>query len=565
MWQLVINGPGYFETAYELPEGVTHIGRADENEVVLSGDLVSRTHVRLIAREQTLHAEDMGSRNGSFLNSEPLLQKQALHSGDVLVVGENTLTVQKAKAKEHQETELVALGDALAGESVTVAFSQGLQDSRMRRLLDNFSGVFADELLKNAANVPFFQEGESSTPLPSREKPTDSQWRSLIAMYQVAESLAQAQSLEHFLEHACQLVLQRLEASVVTVLQPTEDGAFIPKAVCDQRSNRNQSALFSQSIVATAIKQAQAIAVLNAKQDPRFAQKASVIASTEEQVLCIPIGAQPHFSAVLYVRREEHQGDALEAVLDVCTAIAQLIATGITRFGERISMESRLRLGLEHHFSTEKAATLLRELRSNPARLETFHETTVSVLTLDIVWHAPANASLGAAWKETFRIVSHVIRSFDGTLGASVGNRLTAWFEASQATESHAIRAVRAGLAFEAAWNRALGASRAFDLRVGISTGTAIAGLMVDGGRLEPIAIGEASLVAGFLCDSAEPKQILVCGKTLALLGARFDTVALGPKTPPITWAPKLMPTSVFEITGEDDGIRTMPGTKTSA
>jgi adenylate cyclase len=564
MWQLVINGPGYFETAYELPEGVTHIGRADENEVVLSGDLVSRTHVRLIAREQTLHAEDMGSRNGSFLNSEPLLQKQALQSGDVLVVGENTLTVQKAKAKEHQETELVALGDAFAGEPVTVAFSQGLQDSRMRRLLDNFSGIFADELLKNAANIPFFQEGESSGPLPSPERPTDSQWRSLVTMYQVAESLAQAQSLDHFLEHACQLVLQRLEASVVTVLQPTTDGTFTPKAVCDQRTNRSQSALFSQSIVATAIKQAQAIAVLNAKQDPRFSQKASILAATEEQVLCIPIGAQPSFSAVLYVRREQHQGDALEAVLDVCTAIAQLVSTGITRFGERISMESRLRLGLEHHFSSETASRLLTELRTNPARLETFREISISALTLDVVWNIPPNASLGAAWKETFRILAHVIRSFDGTLGASVGNRFTAWFEAGQNTESHAIRAVRAGLALEAAWNRVLGSSRAFDLRMGIATGVAVSGLVVDGGRLEPLAVGEATLVAGFLCDTAEPKQILVCGKTLALLGARFDTVALGQKTPPAAWTAHLPATSVFEITGEDDGIRTMPGAKTS-
>ena len=46
MWQLIINGPGYFDTAYELPEGVTHMGRADENDIVLSGDLVSRKHAR---------------------------------------------------------------------------------------------------------------------------------------------------------------------------------------------------------------------------------------------------------------------------------------------------------------------------------------------------------------------------------------------------------------------------------------------------------------------------------------------------------------------------------------
>jgi len=30
MWQIIINGPGYFDTPYDLPEGVTSLGRADE-------------------------------------------------------------------------------------------------------------------------------------------------------------------------------------------------------------------------------------------------------------------------------------------------------------------------------------------------------------------------------------------------------------------------------------------------------------------------------------------------------------------------------------------------------
>ena len=38
MWQVIINGPGYFDTAYDLPEGTTYLGRADNNDIVLSGD-----------------------------------------------------------------------------------------------------------------------------------------------------------------------------------------------------------------------------------------------------------------------------------------------------------------------------------------------------------------------------------------------------------------------------------------------------------------------------------------------------------------------------------------------
>ena len=57
MWQLTINGPGYFDTAYDLPEGVTMMGRADENDIVLSGDLVSRKHARITLKGDLLCAK----------------------------------------------------------------------------------------------------------------------------------------------------------------------------------------------------------------------------------------------------------------------------------------------------------------------------------------------------------------------------------------------------------------------------------------------------------------------------------------------------------------------------
>ena len=78
MWQLIINGPGYFDTAYELPEGVTHMGRADENDIVLSGDLVSRKHARITVKGDELQAEDLGSRNGSKVNGTPLVGTKPL-------------------------------------------------------------------------------------------------------------------------------------------------------------------------------------------------------------------------------------------------------------------------------------------------------------------------------------------------------------------------------------------------------------------------------------------------------------------------------------------------------
>src|SRR4051812_43451007 len=95
MWQLIINGPGYFDTLYDLTEGVTTLGRADENDIVLAGEAVSRKHLRITVAAGALSVEDLGSRNGSKLNNDPLNGTATLKAGDVLHIGENALTIRE--------------------------------------------------------------------------------------------------------------------------------------------------------------------------------------------------------------------------------------------------------------------------------------------------------------------------------------------------------------------------------------------------------------------------------------------------------------------------------------
>src|SRR3954468_11524180 len=110
MWQLIINGPGYFDTAYDLPEGETSLGRADENDIVLSGDLVSRKHARIRVKGDSLSVEDLGSRNGSKVNGNPLTGMVGLVAGDTVNVGENTLSIRQPAKVENAATEMVDLG-----------------------------------------------------------------------------------------------------------------------------------------------------------------------------------------------------------------------------------------------------------------------------------------------------------------------------------------------------------------------------------------------------------------------------------------------------------------------
>lgn len=49
---------------------------------------VSRRHIEIVHKDDALWARDLGSRNGSFLNDEPLGAEYArLNDGDALIVG----------------------------------------------------------------------------------------------------------------------------------------------------------------------------------------------------------------------------------------------------------------------------------------------------------------------------------------------------------------------------------------------------------------------------------------------------------------------------------------------
>jgi ABC-type multidrug transport system ATPase subunit/pSer/pThr/pTyr-binding forkhead associated (FHA) protein len=64
------------------------IGRAEENEVVVSGEKVSRRHARVEQREDGAYVSDLGSRHGTAVNGEPLGEEpRLLESGDAIEVG----------------------------------------------------------------------------------------------------------------------------------------------------------------------------------------------------------------------------------------------------------------------------------------------------------------------------------------------------------------------------------------------------------------------------------------------------------------------------------------------
>ncbi|NHN56440.1 FHA domain-containing protein [Calidifontibacter sp. DB0510] len=77
----------------EVDEDALTIGRGRHNSIVLDDMLVSRQHVRITADDQGLLLEDLGSRNGTFVNGRRV-ERTHLEEGDRIGIGSTTFEVR---------------------------------------------------------------------------------------------------------------------------------------------------------------------------------------------------------------------------------------------------------------------------------------------------------------------------------------------------------------------------------------------------------------------------------------------------------------------------------------
>jgi class 3 adenylate cyclase len=150
--------------------------------------------------------------------------------------------------------------------------------------------------------------------------------------------------------------------------------------------------------------------------------------------------------------------------------------------------------------------------------------------------------------------MTEVILAHEGTLDKFVGDEVMALFGAPVDQPDHAIRAVRAGLAMQAAHEQivrdwvAQGGQEA-PIGVGIATGELIVGEMGSAQRTDYTAIGRAANLGARICSVAQGRQVLISPATYELVagqvvaqpvhGMQFKGVA--------------GPTTVYHVTGVVD------------
>ncbi len=90
-YQLVMRSGPTPGKIYDLDQDALTIGRDSGNIIVINDPEISRRHTRLVLQSGGYLIEDMGSTNGTFVNSQRLMGPHLLKHGETINLGDNVV------------------------------------------------------------------------------------------------------------------------------------------------------------------------------------------------------------------------------------------------------------------------------------------------------------------------------------------------------------------------------------------------------------------------------------------------------------------------------------------
>jgi hypothetical protein len=92
----------------KLKARITTAGRSSAADIPLVGALVSRRHATFSITDNGVEVSDHGSRNGVFVNGERISRPQPLRSGDIITIGDDSLTLIEQEDPSVRRSETIS-------------------------------------------------------------------------------------------------------------------------------------------------------------------------------------------------------------------------------------------------------------------------------------------------------------------------------------------------------------------------------------------------------------------------------------------------------------------------
>jgi signal transduction histidine kinase len=262
-------------TRFEL-DAQTSIGRDPSSRIRLHDNEVSRRHAEIQETESSYQICDLGSSNGTFVNSRRVDQ-HPLTSGDQVQLG-RTLMLYTSGDDESVEdlAEQISIVPHLPNDRSRIVHS--ISHDEGSRIFD-----FGDE----AASSPWLARARSN----------------LQVMYRTSLAVSHTLEIDQLLERILQLIFDWVHAERGCImLADPETGQLQPKVYRDrQEGNSSERLSISQTILDFVMQRNEGVLTTNAQEDRRWNPAASIVQQGIHEAICVPMQGRYDVVGLIYI------------------------------------------------------------------------------------------------------------------------------------------------------------------------------------------------------------------------------------------------------------------------
>lgn len=456
------------------------IGRSRDNSLSLRGMGISRNHALIYLSDNHVFVRDLDSKNGTYVNQKRTAETE-LHPGDALEIGPISLRLRPEIRNPFldESTFVRDIGELTHGE---------------KDLIDIF--VKIANLLTGEQNLD-------------------------VVAGQLLDAIGDRISFDRS----------------IMMLWDSEINELVPAAIRPDRGNSGLEKQFSSTISEKAFQERVGILTSNAMMDPRFTGKESIMIQGIRSAMCVPMWDKENTIGVIYLDSLMKECVYSSEDLKLLSVLASFAAIGISqiRLAAKMRQEVKLRQWLSRYHSPAVVSRLITE-GTTELQLKV-EETEVSVMFCDIVGFTPLSRRLAPAEVASllnlfFSEMTDVIFKYNGTLDKFIGDAIMSVFGAPNHIPDHADSAVRCAVEIHhnlEALNRKLREDRQLEIRIGINSGTVVAGDIGSEKRMEYTVLGDTVNIASRLeSEVCKPGAIVVGQRTWDLLKVRDGCKEVG-------------------------------------
>lgn len=527
MATLVVITPDGARREHRL-RAINTLGRHPGQSVQILDRVVSKEHALITFVDDTYWLQDMGSRNGTYVNGERISGRTALHDGDtitlggtrcIFVEGDGAATTPQARAQ-------VTINPSMITETAI--------RSRLQA-----------------------QEQETQQFLPEREIRDEAVLRADYEKLRVAFELGRTTASEFDIDVLLHKILDKAfeftTADRGCILLLDDGRTPVPRAVKQRHGRSDEPFEVSQTILNEVINEHHAVLSSDARIDSRFGGSHSIILQGIRSTMCVPLMFRGDLLGMIHLDSQVATGVFTEKDLQILSAFAHQAAVQIAnvRLAKRAESEAIARNNLSRLLSPN----LVEEVVKGRVALEKGGQLRqATVLFSDIRGFTATSERLApqalvSMLNEYFEIMVDIIFQHEGTLDKFVGDEIMAVWGAPVHQDDHTERAVRAALDMMKAlddFNRFRVANGEDPIRVGcgINCGEVVAGYMGSTRTLSYTVIGDTVNTAARLCGHAEAGEILVSDPVRTKLGERLAVE----ERPPAHLKGKARPIPIYRV-----------------